>query len=354
MTFGSLFSGIGGLDLGFELVGMRCVWQVEIDEYCRKVLAKHWPEVPKHGDIKTFDPTKFEKPDCIAGGFPCQDLSVAGKQAGLKGKRSGLWWEFARVIRLVRPRFVVVENVPGLLASKEKEEQAAIGCVLGELASIGYDAEWQSIPAFAFGSTQERYRVFIVAYPHEQRPLHLIFNASKPCGDRANNGIPFGTDCDDANPDRPRLAVRVGVGRDDAEELSTSQRGDSAHAPADANTGGVCGGERGPGRVDPLHEVRETTGQDHGEFERSVSGQGAAEVCEQSRERWPSSEPDRRDSPFVGQGWWSAEPPVVRMVYGVPRRLVRDRIRGLGNCVIPQVAEFVGRCLVQLNNNTQS
>lgn len=163
LTFGSLFSGIGGLDLGFERAGFRCVWQVERDEFCRKVLRKHWPDVPQWDDVTTFTGEGFERPDVIVGGFPCQDLSMAGARAGLEGERSGLWWEFARVIRVFRPRYVVVENVPGILVPVGSGRPAPLGCVLGELARLGFDAQWSVVSARSVGSTQLRRRIFVIA-----------------------------------------------------------------------------------------------------------------------------------------------------------------------------------------------
>lgn len=156
MTFGSLFAGIGGMDLGLERAGLRCVWQVEIEPFCRHVLAKHWPNVPRWDDVKTFTGESFERPDVICGGFPCQDISYAGPGAGLDGKRSGLWFEFARIIRKMGPRFVVVENVAALLTR-------GLDRVLGTLADLGYDAEWSSFPACSLGAPHTRDRVFIVA-----------------------------------------------------------------------------------------------------------------------------------------------------------------------------------------------
>jgi len=161
MTFGSLFSGIGGIDLGLERAGMTCKWQVEMDDFCQEILTKHWPDVPKHKDIKEVRNLPYV--DLIAGGFPCQDVSVAGKQAGIqKETRSGLWFEFARIIRMVRPEYILVENVSGLLNN-------GMGVVLGELAQIGYDAEWQSIQACWFGAPHRRERIFIIAYSNSQR-----------------------------------------------------------------------------------------------------------------------------------------------------------------------------------------
>lgn len=312
LTFGSLFAGIGGFDLGLERAGMKCVWQVEIDPYCRRVLAKHWPDVPKWDDVRTFTGEGFERPDLICGGFPCQDISLAGGRAGLTGERSGLWSEFARIVRLLRPSYVVVENVPGILAPTEPGRQAPIGCVLGELASSGYDAEWQCIPASAFGSTQQRYRVFIVAYPHGQRPLFAYRDATKPGSYKPEDWLP------------------IGAGSDD-----------------DADTNGIVSRQGRTGRTAALHEMRAPARTDNAITECVKFRQGSTEDGDEGDERQPSGEPNRRDSPFVGAGWWHSEPPLVRMVYGVPRRLVRPAISGLGNSVVPQVAEWIGRRIMQ-------
>jgi len=160
LTFGSLFAGIGGIDLGFERAGLECKWQVEINEFARKVLEKHWPEVPKHDDIRTFKPTPV---DVICGGFPCQDISKAGKGEGIKGRQSGLWYEMLRVIREVRPRFAVVENVSAL-------RKRGLSVVLGGLADIGFNAEWFCVNATQFGAPHQRRRMFIVGWnPHAVR-----------------------------------------------------------------------------------------------------------------------------------------------------------------------------------------
>lgn len=114
LRVGSLFAGIGGLDLGLERAGMKIVWQVEIDPFCLRMLEKHWPEVPKYGDIRQLTGEELEEVDLIAAGFPCQPVSVAGKKRGTEDER-WLWPEAARIIRMVRPKYVLVENVPGLL-----------------------------------------------------------------------------------------------------------------------------------------------------------------------------------------------------------------------------------------------
>ena len=159
---GSLFSGIGGFDLGLERAGYEIAWQVEIDPYCQRVLAKHWPTVQRYGDIRDMDWGTVRPIDLLCGGFPCQDLSFAGKRAGIDGERSGLWSEYLRAIVQLRPRYVLVENVPGLLSN------AYMGRVLRDLAESGYDAEWRVLSAAQYGAPHLRERVWLLAYPTSQ------------------------------------------------------------------------------------------------------------------------------------------------------------------------------------------
>lgn len=156
------------MDLGLERTGMTCRWQVEIDSFCRRVLTKHWPEVPKYGDITKLDGSELERVDLICGGFPCQDVSQIGHQRGIGGRRSGLFFDAMGLVRSIRPRFVLLENVAGLL-------DRGMGDVLGALAESGYDAEWDCIQASPFGAPHKRSRVFIVAHSNsigrETRPI---------------------------------------------------------------------------------------------------------------------------------------------------------------------------------------
>lgn len=170
LTVLDLFSGIGGFSLGLERTGgFRTVAFCETDAYCRKVLAKHWPDVPCYPDVRELSGEKLRQDgivaDVITGGFPCQDISVAGKRAGLDGERSGLWSEYARIIGEIQPRYAIVENVPNLLAGPSERPSGWFGRILGDLAEIGYDAEWHCIPASYVGSRQLRDRVWIVARP---------------------------------------------------------------------------------------------------------------------------------------------------------------------------------------------
>lgn len=160
LRIGSLFSGAGLCDLGFHKAGFKHEFFCEIDSFCKSILRRHWPDVPIYDDITSLNGTLVPEVDILVGGFPCQDVSCAGKRAGITlESRSGLWNEYKRIIKEKTPKYVVIENVKGLL-SKGMED------VLQDLSSIGYDAEWQCISASAFGAPHLRERIFIVAYPH--------------------------------------------------------------------------------------------------------------------------------------------------------------------------------------------
>lgn len=159
MNCGSLFAGIGGFDLGFERAGISPAWQVEFNAQCRSVLSRHWPNVQRHDDVRSFHAGDFVRPDLICGGFPCQDLSVAGKRAGLAGERSGLFYEFMRIVAEFSPEWVCIENVPGLLSSNGGRD---MGAVLGTLGKLGYGWAYRLLDAQWFGVAQRRRRVFII------------------------------------------------------------------------------------------------------------------------------------------------------------------------------------------------
>ena len=258
ITFGSLFSGIGGIDLGLERCGFSCRWQVEINPFCLQVLEKHWPRVQRHTDIKQLNHEALEWVDVLAGGFPCQDLSSAGKREGIDGARSGLWADFYRCILALRPRAVLVENVNGLLVQ-------GIGRVLRDLAFGGYDAEWDSLSAHAVGAPHIRDRVFISAYL-----------------------------------------------RDSSKNSKSAFTVNDSQAPRVREPGGVSNSIG-----NKLRKFGEREGEQH-------KKQGAAFIGDNGAENW-----------------WQTQPPVCGVVNGVSRRM--DRLRGLGNAVVPQCAEVIGR-----------
>lgn len=204
LTIGSLFAGAGGLDLGLERAGLGPVlWQVEIDPDARAVLRKHWPNAELIQDVRFVKAGRTRPVDLVCGGFPCQDVSNAGSKLGLDGARSGLWFEFARVVRELRPRVVLVENVAALL-------RRGIDTVLGTLAALGYDACWDCVPAAAIGAPHRRDRLFLVAW-------------------RVSNPDAFGDLV--ADPDRWRLAIER-VARRHEERGARWNDPDGYHLPA--------------------------------------------------------------------------------------------------------------------------
>ena len=254
----SLFSGIGGLDLGLEATGrFQIVAQSEIDPYACRVLAKRWPDVPNLGDVGELENHTIQSLgsiDCITGGFPCQDVSVANRgRDGISGARSGLFFELMRCVGLLRPRYVLLENVPALLARPEW-----MGAVLGELSQSGFDAEWDCIPAAACGFAHRRDRLFIVAYAKRQQ-------LRKQPGGRGGQG----------GPSAPFVAVN-----------------------------------------------------------------GSARVL--AGRAWPRPKRQRVVEPDVGRV----------LPDGIPHRM--DRLRGLGNAVVPQVATYIAQRILDIEDDRVS
>ena len=176
-TVGSLFSGIGGFDSGLELAGWQVVWQVENNPFRRSVLRRHWPEVELRNDIRT-DTDGLDQVDLICGGFPCQDLSVAGRRKGLAGERSGLWFDFIRMVGEIRPSWVIIENVAGLLSSNEGRD---FEVVVSGLAERGYGVAWRVLDSQHFGVAQRRRRVYVVGHLGAPCPPEILFEPES-CG----------------------------------------------------------------------------------------------------------------------------------------------------------------------------
>jgi len=251
VKFVSLFAGIGGLDLGLERAGHECVGQVELDDYATRVLSKHWPDVPRIRDVRDFHGTEFGEFDLLVGGYPCQPFSVAGSRKGERDERH-LWPEVLRILRAVRPQYLLVENVTGHLSLGFKR-------VLGDLAESGYDAEWDCIPAAAVGAPHRRDRVFVVAW-------------------RRTTG---------------RDEQQLGFASGDAHvSNANSKRREEQHPPS----------------------ITSATRHD-----------------------------SRRSA--TARSYWAVEPNVGRVADGVPNRV--DRLKALGNAVVPQVAQWIGMRLPQ-------
>ena len=273
-----LFSGIGGFSLAAEWVWgeeLEIVGFVEIDKYCQKVLKKHWPNVPIWNDIKTFH--YDGEVDLITGGVPCQDISIAGKGAGIEGEKSGLWSEYKRIIGECRPEFALIENVPALT-------YRGLDRILCDLAEIGYNAEWQCISASEMGSWHKRERIWIVAYPNE-------INSNARCSELYRK-------------------------RDDK---------------------GIQSGNRSF-------------------LESATLGETISDTeCEGLERQWKpreNSEIGRDKSRVFTEGsckdrtrYWQSEPELGRVAHGIPDRV--DRLKSLGNAIVPQVAYIIMQQLKQ-------
>jgi DNA (cytosine-5)-methyltransferase 1 len=368
VNVGSLFAGIGGFDLGFERAGMRVAWQVELDPYCRAVLAHHFPEARRYEDVREVGAANLAPVDLICGGFPCQDLSPAGKGAGLDGARSGLWSEFARIVRELRPRYVVVENVPALLTGKGKRwDRAPVGRVLGDLAEAGYDAEWACLSAREFGAPHLRKRIWLVAYPArdaearpetEPRPQR---QRARPGGsegrarklphadrDRCPQGLCLGTGAEEPAwpPDALRRGSVADVADAEGEPERTGLRASGAppqrrrRSPHGSGARGALADPQRRGRQRGADQPR----RDDPERPATLRGQGAAHPargCEESR-------PGRR---LPASQSWGAEPGVGRVADGVPARV--DRLAALGNALLPQIAEWIGRRILEYEREAE-
>jgi len=289
------FAGIGGFSLGLERTGgFETAAFCEIEPFCQRVLNKHWPDVPIYDDIRELNRERLESDgigriDVITGGFPCQDLSVAGKQAGIEGERSGLWSELCRVIGDIRPRYAIMENVTALIGG---DSGRWLGRVLGDLAEIGYDAEWHCIPASELGAHHHRDRVWIIAYPNEQRcndrryyREERQFQDDKEWGDKK------------AQPKRNERELGAG---EICEVLANAERGRQS-------------------RQGQLEQSLFAKAYREGKTANALAG-GQPEI-------------------------WKAESELGRVADGIPDRA--HRLKALGNAVVPQIPELIGRAILE-------
>jgi len=395
VTFGSLFAGIGGLDLGLEQAGMTCRWQVENDEFCNRVLTKHWPAVARYGDIRRLAGSELEPVDLICGGFPCPPVSVAGKRKGTADER-WIWPEFARIVRMVRPRYVLVENVPGLLSANHG---GAMAEVLGDLANLGYDAEWFVLRASDFGASHRRARVFIVAYNQCPRreasrercdlnperepkagrgtvadsgdgqlqepgtrpqgrdgagPAGTILGHAPPGGRRilrepsGSARQPDGSGADVADSNKPGLEVgRIERG-DVAEKRPAAEREGATVENTTRDDGRGCDGTQGRsgrGVCEAGSSLDYTNDGRYREPNEAIrTGRLPAFAHGPTDPRWPDllvQHPELR--PAISQA--EAESGLRGMAHGLSNRT--HRLRALGNAVVPAVAQWIGECIME-------
>ena len=307
MRVGSLFAGIGGFDLGLERAGFEIAWQVEIDPYCQRVLAKHWPHVQRYGDIRSVDWGTVEPVDVLCGGFPCQDISLAGKGAGLAGERSGLWFEYAKAIEALTPRYVIIENVAAL-------RSRGLDQVLGSLAALGYDAEWHCVPAYAVGAPHRRDRVWIISYDAKRT--------------RGGGSVEDeGSDLEGRGSRWPSGTICGAVAYAESEQFN-----------------GISSRLQSPGR------------EERNQFRGG--GEDVADASIEQRDRWVhwtcgwEREPQEALRDARGRGreeaWMSIPESLLgRVAHGVPHRV--DRLRGLGNAVVPQIVHWLGEQIMKVS-----
>jgi len=281
-----LFSGIGGFSLGLERAGMDTVAFCEFDKHAQKVLNKHWPDIPIHEDVRLLDGRQYRGTvDVVCGGFPCQDLSNAGNKAGINGERSSLYREMLRIISECLPRYAIFENVSALLTGDSGRWFAQF---LYDLAEIGYDAEWHCIPASELGAHHHRDRVWVIAYPNNNGPTPT--KEQKGALQRSNT-----------NPTR--------------KESAKQSKG--------------CG-------PSSINEVLADTSSKRQQGQReSINA-----MCKEAQRDWKAS---IFESVCI-RGEWSAEPKLGRVANGIPDRM--DRLTRLGNAVVPQIPELIGKAIM--------
>jgi DNA (cytosine-5)-methyltransferase 1 len=309
----SLFSGIGGLELGLEWAGLgETSLQCEIEKFPLEILEKHWPDAVRINDVRKIKKADLPgSPNIICGGFPCQPHSLAGKRKGASDDRH-LWPEFARIIDEYRPDWVVAENVPGIRSN------GALLEVLTDLADVGYDAEWIRLSAAAVGAPHLRERIFIVAYPGSAGRSEI---ASSPFGNEKANG---------RGPQENHVFDGHAQG-----DPGRHYPGSSAHDSDSHESGRSTDGEPHSGS----EETRRASG-DHSDGLRApladASGEGLQGRVFTETARTALPIPPRETQ-------WSTEPDVGRVAHGIPRRV--DRLKALGNAVVPECAYFVGACI---------
>jgi DNA (cytosine-5)-methyltransferase 1 len=300
-----LFSGIGGFSLGLERTGgFKTSAFCEICPKARKVLRKHWADVPIYEDITKLTAEELHydgiKIDCITGGFPCTDISCAGKGAGILAERSGLWSEMFRLIEDVRPQWAIIENVSALRSK-------GLTLVLQNLCSIGYMCEWHCIPASAVGAPHRRDRIWIIARPFKNSKLGKSWQEYK----QSKKIIP---NAESAGASKDNGGIRAGV--------SGTNRGEDAATKVSNADSKYGRGKQGYEDGEQLFLSGEQTGRTLG------------------------SEITRRSALLRAAEHWQAESNVGRVAHGVPNRV--DRIKQLGNSLVPQIPELIGNAILEV------
>jgi len=381
MTVGSLFSGIGGFDLGLERAGMTIKWQVEIDDFCNKVLEKHWPDVKRYRDIKELRGDELEPVDLICGGFPCQPFSTAGKRRSKEDDRY-LWPEMLRVIRAVRPNWIIGENVAGIVS-------LALDDVLSDLESEGYSCQSFIIPACAVNAPHRRDRVWIIAHRNSERQLQqegTLEEQRRRIGDNNKQNA--------ADSDNSRSRTSRDGGNREWQEKDKGQEGFSQYESSGYNEA-TSNSESArarldkrqlwglPEQADKPNATPDTEGSSNrgklrnndGETQKkpkpeeqhknetrqhiSISGNvtdtqskrlegyGQHGQQQENGQSWSDRLAQIEES-YWQENWIQVAASLCRVDDGLPRRMDRaKRLKALGNAVVPQIVEIIGKAIMQ-------
>ena len=369
LTVGSMFSGIGGLDLGLQRASMEIKWQIENEPYCIKVLEKHWPGVKRYGDIKEIKGKELEPVDIIAGGFPCQGMSVSGARKGFKDDRSGLFFEMSRIIGETRPKYILIENVPGLISK-------GLGTIIDDLRIQGYKTLRPIlIEVASVGAPHKRERIFILAYSRYRigGDVRITKGGGEFQKKRSEN---TNTSCG-PNKQSKVLANPESNNKRNADEKNKTIIGNGAQEQV-----GRC-------RSNPRNEINSDS-----------KGKGVGGLSEQPREKSndpigicenvsdPNKTKTTRQRQYGGKilpipesgGFsigslsqrWSGECRLGRIINGVscgldecgewecqmPRAVTKQkngkkRLQAIGNAIVPQVAEYLGRLIIEFDKQVK-
>lgn len=325
-----IFSGIGGFSFGLEKSGMKTVAFCEINPFCQKVLSKHWPDVPLFHDITLLGKKDLPQIDVIAGGFPCQDISIAGKKKGINAERSGLWTEFARLINEIRPKYAIIENVANLRSQ-------GLARVLKDLWKIGYNAEWHCIPASAVGGLHRRDRIWIIAYPNIFNKERLPFREKEeesPSGERNKDATDsYCKRCNSGQHHRKRGHLQNNANREYSQIQQKRDIGESGACKVcqilpDTDQQGL----QGCGRLEEISPICTQT-----QISTYYRLRGVKQWQEEPLDV-PRLKNDRLNPDWVE---WLMGYPIGWTEGGS----FRERIMALGNSVVPLIPEFLGMAI---------
>src|SRR6266480_1820224 len=371
LTHGSLFAGIGGFDLGFERAGFRTVWQVELEPFCRRILERHFPHARRFADIRRCGKRNLESVDVVTAGVPCQDVSVAGRRKGLAGERTGLFYEFARILSELRPAWFVFENVPGLFSSNRGRDFAEVLRVL--MVECGYGVSWRVLDSRFFGVAQRRRRLFLVGRFGKPCPAEVLFESAGGAGNPAEGGEAregiagplgggaYGTGRRDE--DDPNLAVTLSSGNG-ANSNNPGRRREDDFNLAIANMLREADGHHGRSspRGDGCDNLVAFAENQRGELRASAvapqlsagggkPGSGYSAVAyEETAGTIGAPSGGRRTTDLDGHGAYisaAVDADRVRTFAGLPEGLDSARYRALGNAVTVTVAEWLARRLLK-------